>query len=251
MLRSATQKALFLPSDLPRSAVAVLASGGLSSAVLLAQALDHFAAVYPIYGRFGLPWQEAEEQHLRRFLTAIRGPRLGRLKVLDLPVDDIYNEDGLISATLGPESHGPHETLHVTGRDVLLMSKAAVWSAVNGIEVFATGPIAVTDLSDKSPTFVEQLESFVSLGLGQRVTVIHPFAGLTVADVLPLGRDLPLEFTFSCIRPVAIEGTGAMHCGRCHKCIDRRRAFLTSSITDRTRYAYQLPIEAAAVAAQG
>jgi len=251
MLTSATQRALVLPSDLPRSAVAVLASGGLSSAVLLAQALDHFAAVYPIYGRFGLPWQEAEEQHLRRFLTAIRGPRLGRLKVLDLPVDDIYNEDGLISATLGPDSHGPQETLQVTGRDVLLVSKAAVWSAVNGIEVFATGPIASTDLCDKSRSFLEQLESFVSVGLGQRVTVIHPFAGLTVADILPLGRDLPLEFTFSCIRPVTIEGSSAVHCGRCHKCIDRRRAFLTSNIADRTRYAYQLPIDADTVPAQG
>ncbi|HEY9870643.1 MAG TPA: 7-cyano-7-deazaguanine synthase [Candidatus Obscuribacterales bacterium] len=246
MRTPATEKGISLPSDLPRQAVSVLTSGGLYSAVLLAQALDHFQAVYPIYGRFGLPWQDAEEQHLRRYLAAIRGPRLARLKVLDLPVDDIYRQDGSIAAVLGPESHGHHETLHVTGRDVLLISKAAVWSAVNGIEVFASGPITSGDIPDHSDSFFDQLESFIRVGLGQPVSVIRPFAGLIKSDVLELGRDLPLDLTFSCIRPVALGESGAAHCGRCHKCIERRQAFLESGLPDRTRYAFAAPCEAVA-----
>lgn len=242
----ATEKAISLPSDLPRQAVSVLTSGGLYSAVLLAQALDHFQAVYPIYGRFGLPWQDAEERFLRRYLAAIRGPRLARLKALDFPAGDIYRQDGSIAAVLGPESHGHHETLNLTGRDVLLISKAAVWSAVNGIEVFACGPLTSGDVTDPSDSFFDQLESFIRVGLGQPVSVIRPFTGLSKPDVLKLGRDLPLDLTFSCIRPVAADQSGAAHCGRCHKCIERRQAFLDSGLPDRTRYAFAAPYEAVA-----
>jgi 7-cyano-7-deazaguanine synthase len=41
-----------------------------------------------------------------------------------------------------------------------------------------------------------------------------------------------LELTFSCIDPQEGE-----HCGRCNKCAERRRAFATSGLVDRTTYA--------------
>lgn len=246
MLTPATHKAFSLPSDLPRSAIAVLASGGLHSAVLLAQSLDQFEAVYPIYGRFGLPWQGAEEQHLRRFLAAIRGPNLGRLKVLELSVDDVYDDNDLVRSGFSMEQYQPGEGSPERGRDVLLLSKAVVWSAVNGIAVLATAPIGRGDLAGDQETIFEQLESFVRMGMGQRVTIIRPLGGLTPQEVVALGRDLPLEFTFSCIQPVADHGSGTQHCGRCHKCIDRQQAFLDSGLVDRTRYAFGLPSQTAA-----
>lgn len=236
VLTSAVANVVSLPSDLPRSAVAALISGGISSAVLLAQALDHFEAVYPIYGQFGLPWQAVEEQHLRRFLAAIRGPRLGRLKVLELPVDDIYKEDGTITAKLVPESREPGELLTLSGRNVLLLSKAAVWSAINGIEVLATGPQPEHKSLDESHKVIEQIESIVRAGLKQSVRVVDPLAQLTKAQIVALGQGLPLEFTFSCISPVHKSEFGAVHCGRCHKCIERKLAFLENSLPDRTRY---------------
>ena len=51
--------------------VAVLASGGVDSAVLVADHSRRGEVVQPIYIRFGLAWEAAEEQHLRRFLDSL------------------------------------------------------------------------------------------------------------------------------------------------------------------------------------
>jgi 7-cyano-7-deazaguanine synthase len=47
-----------------------------------------------------------------------------------------------------------------------------------------------------------------------------------------LGRDLPLELTFSCLAPHS-----GLHCGRCNKCAERQRAFSLIELSDPTIYA--------------
>jgi 7-cyano-7-deazaguanine synthase len=54
---------------------------------------------------------------------------------------------------------------------------------------------------------------------------------MTKRQVMQLGRELPLELTFSCIAPV-----GELHCGRCNKCAERQAAFHEAAIVDRTIY---------------
>jgi 7-cyano-7-deazaguanine synthase len=49
---------------------------------------------------------------------------------------------------------------------------------------------------------------------------------------VPVGDGLPLELTFSCLRPV-----GGLHCGRCNKCAERRRGFAEAGLPDPTQYA--------------
>ena len=61
--------------------------------------------------------------------------------------------------------------------------------------------------------------------------LIRPFAALHKAEVLALGRDLPLHLTFSCIDP--IEGR---HCGRCNKCAERKKGFRDAGMRDLTDY---------------
>ena len=65
--------------------VAVLASGGLDSAVLVADLLRQGRPVHPIYVRFGLAWEPTEEAHLRRFLDTLTSPAPEPLVVLDAP----------------------------------------------------------------------------------------------------------------------------------------------------------------------
>jgi 7-cyano-7-deazaguanine synthase len=72
----------------------------------------------------------------------------------------------------------------------------------------------------------------VNQALGGSVRVELPFGGMKKTAVMHLGRGLPLEHTFSCIRPV-----DALHCGRCNKCAERRRAFAEAEMSDPTRYA--------------
>ena len=62
--------------------VAVLASGGLDSAILVAELLAEGSVVHPIYVRFGLAWEPTEEAHLRRFLDTLKSPAPEPLTVL-------------------------------------------------------------------------------------------------------------------------------------------------------------------------
>ncbi len=81
----------YAAADASRS-LAVLVSGGLDSAILLAEMLSQHPAVWPLYVRFGLFWEETELHHLRRFLDVIRTPSLQQLTVLDMPVADLYGD---------------------------------------------------------------------------------------------------------------------------------------------------------------
>ena len=66
------------PPAHPASPLAVLVSGGVDSAVLLAEAVRVYPAVHPLFVRTGLFWEAAELDHLNRFLAAIRAPRSSR-----------------------------------------------------------------------------------------------------------------------------------------------------------------------------
>src|SRR5437762_3243792 len=96
--------------DLP-SCLAVLVSGGLDSAILLAEACRHAQAVHPLYVRFGLAWEEAELAHLRRFLDAITCPSLGSLVVLDMPVRDVYGSHWSLTGEGVPGADTPDEAV--------------------------------------------------------------------------------------------------------------------------------------------
>jgi len=215
------------PTD--RATVAVLASGGLDSAILVAELLRHERAVQPIYIRFGLTWEAVEETHLRRFLETL--PACG-LVTLDFPIADVYGAHWSVSATHVPAADSPDDAVYLPGRNLLLVAKAAVWCALHDISTIALGTLKGNPFSDSSPTFFAGLASIVQTGLDWPFEIVTPFSELTKADVLELGRDLPLEHTFSCIHP-----EGEQHCGRCNKCAERRRAFSDLSLEDVTAYA--------------
>ena len=76
---------------------AVLVSGGLDSAVLLAEAVRAYPAVFPLYVRTGLHWVAVERDYLDRFLAALRSPALHPLTVLDQPVAHGYRAPWIVS----------------------------------------------------------------------------------------------------------------------------------------------------------
>ena len=68
------------------------------------------------------------------------------------------------------------------------------------------------------------------------VRIIRPFAELRKVEVMHLGLGLPLQWTFSCIHPLA-----GRHCGRCNKCAERRHAFAAAGMADVTAYDKEAP----------
>src|SRR4051794_36593891 len=120
----------------PTQPLAVLASGGLDSAVLLRCAAGTHPAVYPLYVRAGLAWEDVELAMLRRFLAAIARPVLKPLVLLDVPVHDLYGQHW---GTTGqaPDAFAPDEDFYLPGRNVLLLSKALIWCRLNQVPAVA------------------------------------------------------------------------------------------------------------------
>jgi len=213
--------------------LAVLTSGGVDSAVLTADLARQGWVVQPLYIRLGLAWEAAEETHLRRFLDTLPAKlRPLPLVVLNLPIADVYGAHWSVSGADVPDDTTPDSAVYLPGRNLLLLAKSTVWCVLNGVEAIALGTLKGNPFADSGPEFLSLFGSLVQLGLDRPLEVRTPFAGLTKAQVLELGRDLVLEHTFSCIAPVA-----AHHCGRCNKCAERRDGFAGAGIEDRTLYA--------------
>ena len=214
------------------SSVAVLASGGLDSAILVAEFLKQDRGVQPIYVRFGLVWEEVEEAHLRRFLDTLPSSGARPLVTLEFPIADVYESHWSLSGTEVPDAYSSDDAVYLPGRNLLLLAKSSVWCALNGVSTVALGTLKGNPFADSSREFLGLFESVVHTALNCPLEVVTPFAGLSKTEVLELGRGLQLEHTFSCIDPQ--EGR---HCGHCNKCEERRRAFEALQIDDATHYA--------------
>ena len=212
--------------------VAVLASGGLDSAVLVADFLGDGRVVQPMYVRFGLAWEATEEDHLRRFLETVASPDLRPLVTLELPIADTYGAHWSLSADDVPDAQTPDDAVYLPGRNLLLLAKSSIWCALNGYPTIALGTLKGNPFADSSREFFGDVESLVGPAVGHRLEIATPFSELDKTEVLERGRHLQLQHTFSCIDP-----TAGMHCGRCNKCAERQRAFADASIDDVTTYA--------------
>ncbi len=212
--------------------VCVLISGGLDSAVLVGQELERGNEVQPVYVRAGMGWEEIEHGWLTRYLAAIASPRLRSLQSLSLPLDDVYGAHWSVAGANVPSYDAPDEAVYLPGRNLVLLTKAGIFCALNGISRIALGVLSANPFPDATDDFFAAMQRALSRGLDHPITIERPFAGLHKIDVVRMGRQLPLELTFSCIHPV-----GDLHCGDCNKCRERQEGFLEAGVPDRTRYA--------------
>jgi len=219
---------------LQRDPVCVLVSGGLDSAVLVWRELQDGGEVQPVYVRAGMAWEEVEHACLARFLAAIDSPRLRPLASLSLPLQDVYGAHWSVGGEGAPSYDAPDEAVYLPGRNIVLLTKAGIYCALNGIPRVALGVLAANPFPDATDTFFADLQRALTGGLDHPLEIERPFATLHKVDLVRMGGHLPLELTFSCIRPV-----GDLHCGDCNKCAERQQGFLDAGVPDRTRYAKQ------------
>lgn len=213
--------------------VAVLLSAGLDSAVLAA-AEARTARVHPIYVSAGLAWEAQELAALDRLLATPALAALAPIARLSFTVRDLYPATHWALRGEPPAFDTPDEDVYLTGRNVILLSKAAIHCAQHGIERIAIGPLAGNPFPDATPEFFDTMARALSLGLAHPLTIAAPFADKEKSAVIRLGVTLgvPLELTLSCMNPK--EG---LHCGECSKCRERRDAFHEAGVADPTRYA--------------
>jgi 7-cyano-7-deazaguanine synthase len=224
----------------PRNdAVCVLTSGGLDSGVLIAELAKEYRTVQPVYVRCGLFWERAERYWLRRFLKKLRGvySHIQPLKILSMDLREIYGEHWSLTGKNVPDYHSDDFEVYLPGRNIILLAKTAVFCVLSDISTIATAPLSANPFPDGTPQFYRRIQAVLSEGMATQLALQIPFRQLSKGEVISIGRDLPLELTFSCICP-----KDRLHCGECGKCAERIKAFHAVGIEDRTTY--QCPPEA-------
>ncbi|MFO0945774.1 MAG: 7-cyano-7-deazaguanine synthase [Planctomycetota bacterium] len=215
--------------------LAVLVSGGLDSAVLLADLAITAPKVVPIRVRFGLVWEEEEEKFLRRFLGALANPSVADLVVFEMPIHSVYGPHWSTTGERIPGYDSPDEAVFLPGRNPLLLVQAMVWCHLQGVRTIALGPLASNPFPDSTDDFFDSFERSLNLALEGKMHIKRPYARLSKREVLRRGASFPLQYTLSCIHPR--EGK---HCGDCNKCHERQASFRDAGLADPTEYALRI-----------
>ena len=242
----------------------VLLSGGLDSAVLAAHEAQT-SRVLPVHVSVGLAWEPAELAMLDRLLRApVFAGRVDPLTQVAFTMRDIYAPTHWAIRGTPPAYDTPDEDVYLTGRNLVLLTKAGVVAAKHGAHRIALGPLAGNPFPDARPAFFAAMSQALSLGLDHPTEIATPFLDWQKEEVIQRGVELnvPLELTLSCMNPPPLAtklasygatsperpaapkagpAPGAQHCGLCSKCRERRDAFAAAGVTDPTRYANRSP----------
>jgi 7-cyano-7-deazaguanine synthase len=227
---------------------AVLLSGGLDSAVLLADEAAR-GDVQPIYVGAGLAWEPAERSIVDALLrSAALAGRTRDLVTLSVEMRDVYAATHWAVKGTPPAYHTPDEDVYLPGRNIILLAKTGVYCAAAGIGRIALGTLGHNPFPDATPEFRSTMARALTLGLAHDLQVDAPYAEMSKADVIRRGVALgvPFELTLSCMSPTnkvqGIQGVREVqevpwvHCGTCSKCRERHDAFVEIGAIDPTEY---------------
>src|SRR5262249_39302415 len=232
---------------------AVLLSGGVDSAVLLAEEALR-SHVHPIYIRAGVAWEEAELDVVASFLATYAGDsRVSPLTTLSVDMTDVYPPTHWAREGKPPAYHTPDEHVYLPGRNIVLLGKGGVYCGMSAIDRLVIGSLDHNPFPDATPAFRSAMAAALSLGLGCSIAIDAPYASASKADVVRRGVALgvPFGLTLSCMNPITEEARMdhtatwggnptrriPRHCGRCSKCRERHDGFLEAGVSDPTNYA--------------
>ena len=142
-------------------------------------------------------------------------------------------------------------SLVVPVRNAVFITIATAWAMSIAAKTVAYGAHTgdAAHYPDCRPAFVKAMNEALnlaeseSIARGQRkaVSIISPaMINLDKSSLLKAGHDILGDKTFrtwSCYSDGVLSGREWIHCGRCESCINRKNAFISAQIKDRTRYA--------------
>ena len=197
----------------------------------------------------------ANENHLTRLVSFDYGQRHRKeldyaalcAKRLDVPHDiiDLRAIGGALSGSAltddidVPDGHYAEESMRVTvvpNRNAIMLTIAFGVAAVHGDQAVATAVHGGDHFiyPDCRPGFVQAFEKMQKAAFEgyAEATLYTPFVTRTKADIVVAGHryNTPFADTWSCYKG------GALHCGRCGTCVERREAFHLAGIHDPTDY---------------
>lgn len=214
--------------------VVVLCSGGMDSVTALywaAREHDLAAAVSFDYG--------AKHNAREIPFAAEHAAKLGvRHEMIALPfVNRLFASNLLQSGGAIPEGHYEAENMKQTVvpfRNAIMLSIACGFAesvGADGLVIAAHGGDHAI-YPDCREDFMRAMGDAMRLGTYAGVKLLRPFIALNKGRIAAEGARLGVDFarTWSCYKG------GAVHCGKCGTCVERREAFLTAGLDDPTAY---------------
>lgn len=177
--------------------------------------------------------------------AAEHASRLGVVhQVIALPfVDALFASDLLKSGGEIPEGHYEAANMKrtvVPFRNAIMLSIATGFAESRG----AAGLVIAAHGGDHAiypdcrEDFMRAMGDAMRLGTYAEVALLRPFIDLDKAAIARAGAGLGVDFghTWSCYKG------GAVHCGKCGTCVERREAFANAGLTDPTTYESTPPL---------
>ncbi len=220
--------------------VVVLCSGGMDSVAALHWAVRAHAVSAVASFDYGskhnareLPFAAAHARRLRLRHEVIR---------LDF-VERLFASALLKGGGDIPEGHYEAENMKQTVvpfRNGIMLAIAAGFAesiGAAGLVIAAHGGDHAI-YPDCREEFMQPMADAMRLGTYAGIQLLRPFIRLTKAGIAAEGARLGVDFaqTWSCYKG------GAVHCGRCGTCVERREAFVLAGLPDPTVYAATGPL---------
>jgi 7-cyano-7-deazaguanine synthase len=220
--------------------VVVLCSGGMDSVTALHWARREHDVAAVVSFDYG-----AKHNHREIPFAAEHAVLVGaRHEIITLEfVNRLFASALLQSGGAIPEGHYEAENMKQTVvpfRNAIMLSIACGFAESVGAEglVIAAHGGDHAIYPDCREDFMRAMGDAMRLGTYAAVKLLRPFIALNKGQIAAEGARLGVDFarTWSCYKG------GAVHCGKCGTCVERREAFAVAGLNDPTAYASTEPL---------
>jgi 7-cyano-7-deazaguanine synthase len=238
---SATAPLSAVDPDAPqRKKVLVLLSGGMDSVTALYVAVRDYNVVGTVSFHYGSKHNDSEIP-----MAAWHSAHMGipyHVITLDF-ISKFFASNLLRSGGAIPDGHYEEETMKQTVvpfRNGIMLSIAAGYAESINAEALViaahSGDHAI--YPDCREEFMSAMGDAIRLGTYAQIGLLRPFIAETKAGIAKIGASLGVDFrrTWSCYKG------GALHCGTCGTCVERREAFALAHLPDPTSYEETPPL---------
>jgi len=220
--------------------VVVLCSGGMDSVTALYWARQDHVVTAALSFDYG-----AKHNHREIPFAAEHADRLGvRHEIIALDfVRRLFASDLLQGGGEIPEGHYEAENMKQTVvpfRNAIMLSVACGFAESAGAEglVIAAHGGDHAIYPDCREDFMRAMGDAMRLGTYAGIQLLRPFIAMDKSGIAAEGARLGVDYarTWSCYKG------GAVHCGKCGTCVERREAFLLAGVLDPTAYESTPPL---------
>lgn len=228
--------------------IAMLQSGGLDSFVtggMLLRNGDDISAFCFDYGQPTAPNEWAAANVFVKWAKEHYPERQVTLRPLFLHDYSQFLKKNPIFSGNAPDATEEKKTIFIPGRNIVFLLYTAIAVFDEGITDIAYSALKTDISGDCQWEFTRYFEAMLTWGMGVNkkpvdvpYRVFSPLIEMDKAQVVSLSKelDLPVSMSWSCYRE------GAVHCGRCHACVNRRKGFEEAGVPDITVYAESLTL---------